>query len=133
LDSGVLPSSVPVQRKGFEGSGSRRNVYYASSAVTWGDGYTFPQSFLTDGAACLAEAGVYFEVMVRNRLDLLARDRLSASRVEGLRSDNPERRLMFDLVIGMKAFVPEGFVANGSLPRTPLQKKYVTIAISVNF
>jgi hypothetical protein len=52
--------------------------------------------------------------------------------VEGLRADNPERRLMFDLVIGMKAFVPDGFVANGSHPRTPLRKKYVTVSTAVN-
>jgi hypothetical protein len=60
--------------------------------------------------------------MVRKRLELLSPDRLSASRVESLRADNPERRLMFDLVIGMKAFVLDGFVANGSHRRTPLCK-----------
>jgi hypothetical protein len=69
---------------------------------------------------------------VWKRLELLSPDRLSASRVEGLRADNPERRLMFDLVVGMKAFVPEGFVANGSQPRTPLRQKYVTVSTAVN-
>jgi hypothetical protein len=53
--------------------------------------------------------------------------------VEGLSADKPERRLMSDLVIGMKAFVPEGFVANGSHPRTPLRKKYVTVSTAVNW
>jgi hypothetical protein len=62
--------------------------------------------------------------MVRKRLELSSPDRLSASRVEYLRADNPERRLMIDLVIGMKALVPDGW--NGSHPRTPLRKKYVT-------
>jgi hypothetical protein len=70
--------------------------------------------------------------MVRKRLELLLPDRLSASRVEGLRADNPERRLIFDLVIDMNAFVPDGFVANGSHPRTPLRKKYVTVSTAVN-
>jgi hypothetical protein len=70
--------------------------------------------------------------MARKSLELLSPDRLSTSRVEGLRANNLERRLMFDLVIGMKAFVPDGFVANGSHPRTPLRKKYVTVSTAVN-
>jgi hypothetical protein len=107
------------------------NDYGASSAILWGDGYEFPTTFITDDAACLSEAGGNIEVMVRRR-ELLSPDRLSASRVEGLRVDNPERRLMSDLVIGMKAFVPEGFVGNGSHPRTPLRRKYVTVSTAVN-
>jgi hypothetical protein len=132
-----FPQACPSSEKDLrdlvrEAAEAARDDYDANSAVAWGDGYAFPQSFLTDDAACLAKAGGDFEVMVRDRLELLSPDRLSASRVERLRDDNPERRLMFDLVIGMKAFVPEGFVANGSLPRTPLRKKYVTVSTAVN-
>ena len=97
-----------------------------------GDGYKLPPEFIADDAACLDEAGGNFEAMVRTRLQRLSPDRLSASRVEGLRADNPERPLMFDLVIGMKAFIPEGFVTNGFSERSPLRKKYVTVLSAVN-
>ena len=69
---------------------------------------------------------------MRRRLKILSADRLSNERVEKLRPDNPERRLMFDLVVGMKVFRPTGFVANGSLPRTPLRSTYETVAPAVN-
>ena len=107
-----------------EAADSARTDYDMSSAVVWGDGCEFPPQFVSDDAACLNAAGGNFEAMVRTRLEHLSPDRLSASRVEGLRADNPERPLMFDLVIGMKAFVPEGFVANGLSERSPLRKKY---------
>jgi hypothetical protein len=45
---------------------------------------------VTDDAACLTEAGGDFEAMVRSRLSLLSLDRLSASRVEGLRANFSE-------------------------------------------
>ena len=115
-----------------EAADEARNDLDASSAVAWGDGYTFPSSYVTDDIACLAEAGGGFEDMVRSRLGALAPDRLSVSRVEGLRADNPERRLMFDLVVGMKVFVPEGFTPNGLLERSPLRTKYVTVSTAVN-
>ena len=115
-----------------EAAKASRNDYDASSAVTWAKGYEFPPAFVTNDAECLAEVGFDFKAMVRKRLELLSSDRLSASRIEGLRADNPERRLMFDLVVGMKVFLPAGFVANGSLPRTPLRNKYVTVSTAVN-
>ena len=100
--------------------------------MAWGDGYEFPPEFIADDVACLDEAGGNFEAMVRTRLERLSPDRLTASRVEGLRADNPERQLMFDLVIGMKAFIAEGFVANGLSERSPLRKKYVNVSTAVN-
>ena len=132
-----FPQSCPTSERDLrdlvrEAADSARTDYDASSAVAWGDGYEFPPKFISDDATCLSEAGGNFEVMVRTRLELLSPDRLSASRVEGLRADNPERPLMFDLVIGMKAFIPEGFVANGLSERSPLRKKYVTVSTAVN-
>lgn len=43
--------------------------------------------------ASLEAAGFDFEVMVRECLASLAADRMSASRVSGLREDKPEREL----------------------------------------
>jgi hypothetical protein len=70
--------------------------------------------------------------MIRRRLETLSHDRLNVNRVEGLRADNLERGLILDLVVGIKVFVPEDFVANGLLSRTPLRKKYVTVSTAVN-
>ena len=47
---------------------------------------------------CLQAAQLDFTAMVRRRLHQLASNRLSASRVEGLRADNPERALMLDQI-----------------------------------
>jgi hypothetical protein len=115
-----------------EAADSARNEYDSSSAVAWSDGYEFPPEFIADDVACLDEAVGNFEAMVRTRLERLSPDCLSASRVEGLRADNPERPPMFDLVIGMKAFIPEGFVANGLSERSPIRKKYVNVSTAVN-
>lgn len=50
-----------------------------------------------------------FAVNVRKRFEGLQADRLSACRMEKLRADNPERALMFYLLIGMKVCQLEGF------------------------
>ena len=73
-----------------------------------------------------------FTSMVRRRLRSLAPDRLNNERVEGLRPDNPERTLLFELVGGMKVHRPEGFTPNGSLPRTDLRSAYEAVAPAVN-
>lgn len=82
--------------------------------------------------ACLVAAKYDFEVMVRERLESLSANRLSAKRVERLREDNPERVLLMDLVVGMKVHVPEGFQPNGHQPRSDLRDIYVEVAPAVN-
>jgi hypothetical protein len=62
----------------------------------------------------------------------LSPNRLSASRVEGLQADNPERALMFDLAKGMKLHLPVGFKPNGMRERPTLRKTYVEVASAVN-
>jgi hypothetical protein len=70
--------------------------------------------------------------MVRRRLKILAPGRLNAERVAGLRSDNPELRLMYDLAKGMKVHLPDGFTPNGSVPRSARRKIYETVSTAVN-
>jgi hypothetical protein len=82
--------------------------------------------------ASLAAAGFDFEMMVKTRLESLSADRLRNSRVERLRTDNPERTLLLDLVIGMKVHLPEGFHPNGHQPRTDLRDIYVDVAPAMN-
>ena len=65
---------------------------------------------------CLRAAQLDFKAMVRRRLKILAPGRLNAERVAGLRPDNPELRLMYDLAEGMKVHLPDGFTPNGSVP-----------------
>ena len=81
---------------------------------------------------CLRAAQLDFPVMVRRRFKQLSGDRLSADRVARLRSDNPERALMLDLVNGMRVHLPVSFVPNGKQPRTPLRSTYELVASAVN-
>ena len=115
-----------------EATEAARDDYDAQSAVTWAEGYEFPALHIQSDVACLRAAQLDFETMVRRRLQILSPDRLSKERVVKLRPDNPEHRLMFDLVVGMKVFRPAGFVANRSLPRTPLRSSYDIVAPAVN-
>jgi hypothetical protein len=103
-----------------------------ASALSWADGYEFPPGAVESDVECLRAAGYDFEVMVRKRLGTLAANRLSVQRVEGLRSDNPERALLLDLVIGMKVHLPEGFKPNGLQPPSELRDAYTDVAPAVN-
>ena len=129
---GSQSSEEDLQELVQEAADAARDDYDAKSAVVWAEGYEFPARYLQSDVACLKAAQLDFETMVRRRLKILSPDRLSKERVEKLRPDNPERRLMFDLVVGMKVFRPTGFVANGSLPRTPLRSTYEIVAPAVN-
>ena len=81
---------------------------------------------------CLRAAQLDFKAMVRRRLKILAPGRLNAERVAGLRPDNPELRLMYDLAEGMKVHLPDGFTPNGSVPRSARRKIYETVSTAVN-
>lgn len=115
-----------------EASEAARDDYGVDSANEWAAGYLFPEEFVTSDVKFLQSQMLDFTSMVRRRLRQLAPDRLSNQRVEGLRPDNPERLLLFELVGGMKVHRPDGFVPNGSLPRTDLRSTYESVAPAVN-
>jgi hypothetical protein len=70
--------------------------------------------------------------MARERLESLAANRVSDARIATLREDYPERALLYDLVIGMKVNVPEGFEPNGHQPRSDLRDTYLDVAPAMN-
>jgi hypothetical protein len=95
----VLPrGDVSVKGADSRVSSSARSDYGVEAALAWADGYAFPPQVVESDTASLAVAGFNFEVMVQERLESLAADRLSVSRVNRLRADKPERELLLDLV-----------------------------------
>ena len=129
---GTAASEVQIQELIQEAADSARSDYGVDSALEWADGYEFPPGVIESDTASLAAVGFNFEVMVAKRLESLSTDRLSESRVAGLRADNPERTLLLDLVVGMRVHVPEGFEPNGHQPRTELRDIYVEVAPAVH-
>ena len=115
-----------------EAAEAARDDFDVSSAVTWAEGYTFPEEYRVSDMRCLQAAQLDFLSMVARRLKILAPDRLNKERVEGLRRDNPERELMFDLAIGMKVHLPDGFTPNGKEKPSPLRTTYVEVHSAVN-
>ena len=129
---GSPSSEADVRELIQEAAESARGDYGPESAIAWAEGYTFPAHYMESDIRCLQAAQLDFTVMVRRRLCQLAPNRLSASRVERLRVDNPERTLMFDLAKGMKVHLPVGFEPNGKRERPKLRKTYVEVATAVN-
>ena len=115
-----------------EAADAARNDLNEQSAVEWAEGYEIPTAFVESDTALLRASALDFKRMVERRLKILAPDRLSAGRVNGLRMDNPERGLMLDLAAGMRVFLPERFTPNGSEERSKLRKSYVSVAPAVN-
>ena len=115
-----------------EAEEAARNDLDEASANEWAGGYTFPPAYVESDTRCLRAAQLDFITMVRRRLKTLSSNRLSKERVTRLRTDNPERTLMFDLAEGMRVPLPEGFTPNGLLPRTPLRPTYESVATAVN-
>ena len=129
---GVAASEDQILELVREAAEAARSDYGVASALSWADGYVFPPGAVDSDVECLRAAGYNFEVMVRERLETLASNRLSVQRIEGLRSDNPERALLLDLVIGMKVHLPEGFKPNGLQPPSELRDAYTDVAPAVN-
>lgn len=129
---GTISSEGQIQELVQEAADAARSDYGVESALEWANGYTFPPGTVDSDMACLVAAKYDFEVMVRERLESLSANRLSAKRVERLREDNPERVLLMDLVVGMKVHVPEEFQPNGHQPRSDLRDIYVEVAPAVN-
>lgn len=109
-----------------------QNELGVQDAIEWAGGYQFPQTMVSSDVACLRAAQLNFTVMVARRLKILSIDRLSKERVAGLRHDNPELALMYDLAVGMRVFLPINFIPNGNEERTPLRESYVTVSHAVN-
>ena len=102
------------------------------AAVAWAGGYEFPQEMIESDLRCFKAAQLDFETMVRRRLKILSSERLSKGRVDQLRSDNPERTLLYDLVGGMRVPLPPGFKPNGKEPSAALRATYVKVHPAVN-
>ena len=115
-----------------EAEEASRNDLDEASANEWAGGYEFPSEYVDSDVRCLRAAQLDFITMVRRRLKSLAGNRLSKERVDRLRTDNPERTLLYDLAEGMRVPLPDGFVPNGLLPRTPLRPTYEAVANAVN-
>jgi hypothetical protein len=109
-----------------------QNELGVKDAIAWGKGFQFSQNMINSDVACLRAAQLNFTAMVTRRLKILSIDRLSKVRVALLRHDNPERTLMDDLAIGMRVFLPAGFIPNGKAVRTPLRESYVAVSHAVN-
>ena len=115
-----------------EAADANRDDFGAASAIEWAAGYSFPKECIAGDFKCLQAAGRDFTAMIRRRLKILSIDRLSEDRVNGLLPDNPERRLMFDLVDGMRVHLPLDFTPNGNLDPSPLRSTYVEVHAAVN-
>lgn len=90
------------------------------SANEWAAGYVFNPAYAEIDIRCLCAAQLDFVTMVRRRLKTLSGNRLSKERVNGLRADNPDRTLKFDLAEGMRVSLPGGITPNDLVARTPL-------------
>ena len=99
-----------------------QNEIGVKDAIAWAKGFQFSQRMVSSDVACLRAAQLNFTVMVARRLKILSIDRLSKGLVSGLRDDNPELTLMYDLAIGMRIFLPTNFTPNGNAVRTPLRE-----------
>ena len=107
--------------------------YGIAAAVEWAEGYRFPTEMIADSEKCFRAAQLDFTAMVRRRLQVLGPKRLNATRVKGLRADNPERALMHELATeGMHVPRPEGFKPNGQGTPAPLRASYMKVHQAVN-
>jgi hypothetical protein len=129
---GIVSGEEQIDALIKEAADAARSDYGVEAALAWADGYVFPPEFVERDTASLESAGWDFEVMVRERLESLASNRMSDARIATLRDDNPERALLRDLVIGMKVHVPEGFEPNGHQPRSDLRDMYIDVAPAMN-
>jgi hypothetical protein len=129
---GTASGEAQIRALVKEAADAARRGYGVEAALAWADGYVFPPEAVQRDTASLESAGWDFEVMVRQRLESLASNRMSEARIAALREDNPERALLLDLVIGMKVHLPEGFEPNGHQPRSELRDSYIDVAPVMN-
>ena len=115
-----------------EAAVAAKSEFDEGSANTWAGGYKFPSLYIESDSACLRAHQLDFVSMLRRRLKILSPNRLNHERVKMLRTDNPEIRLMSELVSGMWVPLPLDFKPNGQDPPTPLRAAYVSVAPAVN-
>ena len=109
------------------------DTYGEAAAVQWGNGYQFPRELVDSDVRCFQAAQLDFVAMVRRRLKTLEPTRLNASRVNGLRADNPESRLMMELATkGMYVPKPVDFKTNGQETPAPLRASYLKVHQAVD-
>ena len=106
--------------------------YGINEAIKWAKGFEFPQDLVDSDMRLFRASQLDFSVMVRRRLKKIGATRMSAYRVEQLRSDNPERARLFDIANGMRVPLPVGFAPNGKGERTPLRPAYVEVHQAVD-
>jgi hypothetical protein len=87
--------------------------YGKEEAIAWGDGYRVPVEIVKRDEDDLARCGYDLQRLVEERKAKMAKDRLSAERVERLSPDNPEREHLLKLVEGMPVLVAKDFKPNG--------------------
>jgi hypothetical protein len=97
-----------------EADDAATDEYGEKEALEWAEGYSFPQSLLDSHVRCLQAAQLDFISMVKRRFQNLSENRLNKDRVAALRSDNPEKIKMMDLVAGMRVHLPNNFRPNGA-------------------
>lgn len=95
-DTNQLPRLF-LQTTVMEAIAASDEQYGVDAVITWARGYIFPKAMLLSDMKCFQAAQLDFVVMVRRRLKILSSDQLSSARVDRLRSDNPERGLLYDL------------------------------------
>ena len=108
----VLPSRE-LEELVIEAITSSDGNYGISEANKWAGGFVFPQDLVDSDLRPFRASQLDFTVMVARRLKQLGKNRLSSSRVDRLREDNPERGRLFDTASGMRVPLPAGFVPNG--------------------
>lgn len=108
--------------------------YGKREALEWAEGYVFQQSLIDSHVRCLQAAQLDFISMVKRRFKSLSANRLNQNRLYSLRSDNPEKMKLTDLVLGMKVHQLNHFEANGANWKalTPLRNSYVRVHHAVN-
>ena len=129
---GRLVDRTELNKLIAEAKKAASNELGVRDALQWAAGYVIPQRSIDSDVACLRAALLDFTAMVRRRLTNLAASRLNAQRVATLRVDNPERALLFDLVDGMRVFLPSEFIPNGKDIPSPLRESYLAVAPAVN-
>lgn len=127
----ILPSRQ-LEELTIEAIASSDGHYGISEAIKWAGGFEFPQELVVSDLRLFRASQLDFTVMIARRLKQFGADRLSRSRVERLRWDNPERSRLFDIASGMRVPLPTGFAHNGKGILTPLRPAYVQVHQAVD-
>jgi hypothetical protein len=98
----------------FEAADKNLNI---QSAVAWGEGFCFPPEVHVRDTIELVGMGYDLTGLIRRRQALLLPDRLNEARLIGRDPDDPDVKLLHDLVGGIRVPVDPDFIED----RTPAQ------------